>query len=50
MIGKTKHLAAPDWIAFDRRHDLAAPERGRNDLPLDSLRFAPLRGTHAEPS
>jgi thiosulfate/3-mercaptopyruvate sulfurtransferase len=24
-----QHLADPDWIVFDCRHDLAAPERGR---------------------
>jgi thiosulfate/3-mercaptopyruvate sulfurtransferase len=24
-----QHLAAPDWIVFDCRHDLAAPELGR---------------------
>jgi thiosulfate/3-mercaptopyruvate sulfurtransferase len=26
-----QHLADPDWIVFDCRHDLAAPERGRAD-------------------
>jgi thiosulfate/3-mercaptopyruvate sulfurtransferase len=24
-----QHLAAPDWVVFDCRHDLMAPERGR---------------------
>src|SRR2546421_4198355 len=24
-----QHLADPDWVVFDCRHDLAAPERGR---------------------
>jgi len=27
----TQHLADPDWIVFDCRHDLAAPERGRDE-------------------
>src|SRR5262245_47466118 len=27
----SQHLTDPDWIVFDCRHDLAAPERGRND-------------------
>jgi thiosulfate/3-mercaptopyruvate sulfurtransferase len=26
-----QHLADPDWVIFDCRHDLAAPERGRDD-------------------
>jgi len=26
-----QHLADPDWIVFDCRHDLAAPERGRSE-------------------
>jgi thiosulfate/3-mercaptopyruvate sulfurtransferase len=27
----SQHLADPDWIVFDCRHDLAAPERGRDE-------------------
>jgi len=26
-----QHLADPDWMVFDCRHDLAAPERGRTE-------------------
>src|ERR1041385_1655666 len=26
-----QHLADPDWVVFDCRHDLAAPERGRTE-------------------
>jgi len=49
------HLADPDWIVFDCRHDLAAPERGRGEyaashipgaqfLHLDEDLSAPKRG------
>jgi thiosulfate/3-mercaptopyruvate sulfurtransferase len=27
----SQHLADPEWIVFDCRHDLAAPERGRDE-------------------
>lgn len=27
----SRHLDDPDWVVFDCRHDLAAPERGRAD-------------------
>jgi thiosulfate/3-mercaptopyruvate sulfurtransferase len=49
------HLDAPDWIVFDCRHDLAAPERGRAEyakshipgarfLHLDDDLSAPMTG------
>src|SRR2546428_3450677 len=27
----SQHLSDPDWVVFDCRHDLTAPERGRSD-------------------
>ncbi|HET7199770.1 MAG TPA: sulfurtransferase [Burkholderiales bacterium] len=31
------HLADPDWIVFDCRHDLAAPERGRSEYAMSHI-------------
>src|SRR5690242_15455051 len=31
------HLADPDWVVFDCRHDLAAPERGRSEYAASHI-------------
>jgi len=41
----TQHLADPDWVIFDCRHDLAYPARGRADYQrshISSARFLHL--------
>jgi thiosulfate/3-mercaptopyruvate sulfurtransferase len=32
-----QHLADPDWVVFDCRHDLAAPERGRTEYAASHI-------------